>query len=118
MMSRLSLLGVTVGIGVIVVAQACGSSSTEPSQADVVAACMHICQCEAGASDPSFCDMQCTSAQPGGSLSSSGFPSSLSLSFSGGSFDYTAADQACAKCFATAACSDIINGTACPGPCQ
>lgn len=113
------------GLALALATQACSSSSapapkdaaTDPATNE--AACMHICQCEAG-SDTTTCDEECSNAF--GSTSFSGFSSfsgsSLSLSYAGGSFDYSVADQLCASCFATAPCADIVNGTACTSPCQ
>jgi hypothetical protein len=97
---------------------ACGSGTASKDSLNE-AACMHICQCEAG-SDVTTCNEECSNAF--GSTSFPGFSSysdgSLSLSYAGGSYDYSIADQQCASCFATAPCADIVNGTACPSPCQ
>jgi hypothetical protein len=121
---RTSLIAATLatafGLGLAVATQACSSTTAGSSdQAGNEAACMHICQCEAGG-DVTTCDQECSNAF--GSTSFSGFSSfsgsSLSLSYAGGSYDYSVADQQCASCFATAPCADIVNGTACPAPCQ
>jgi len=101
-------------IGIVLACQACSSSSSGPTQAEVAAACMHICQCEAGTPDPT-CQTDCTTG-PGTTSSNSLSSSVSSIGISSGGL--TTVDQACVDCFTTAACTDIVNGTACTSTCQ
>jgi hypothetical protein len=121
-----------LGIFALIATQACGSSSSTPDAshaAQVMAACMHICTCEAGvAGTPGTTDTMCQadcagSLGPWNTSTSTGTSTSLppkgtSFSTTAGGVDFAASEQACVDCFNAASCSDIANGAACTTACQ
>jgi hypothetical protein len=112
-------VAVALGLGL----SACGGSSgsSGPSQAAVVAACTHLCQCETATTDTS-CHDNCASA-PAGAPNASASWTSVEQSFSSwgsslSSDPFNVADQACIDCFTTASCAAIMASTACVTECQ
>jgi hypothetical protein len=104
-------VGVAVAAAAAVAGQACTSSSSGPSQTEISNACMHICGCETGTPDLTYCQGHCTMGS--GSAVYSSFSSSISVSFS-----LSHASEACVTCINSAACADLESGVACTTECQ
>ena len=101
----------TLAVCAALAAQACTSSSSNPMQSDITAACMHICGCETGMPDLTFCESHCTMGS--GQSSYSSFSSSISVSFS-----LAHASAMCVSCINSASCADLTSGVACQTECQ
>ncbi len=143
MSSRTRGLAALLVIGAM---QACGGGNTTtdaakidgpkvdaPVAATAMAACMHICLCEANApgtpgTTDAMCQADCqqsegpfTSTSTGTSTSTStstSLSTGTSFSTTAGGVDFAASEQACVACFAAASCSGIVAGTVCASDCQ